>query len=101
MLACSGVTGVVIVLVHRRGVAASKLFDHRHPDEFSKLGRPRASFANLIANSRFDRFILSRQYRRFADPEFSAACDRLRRYDFAVLVCILLTLGYAWWPSYL
>jgi hypothetical protein len=94
-LACMVIMMIWIAVVHRRGVTVSRLFQQLHPHEYANRGSPHASYRDIMANARFDRFIFSRAYRNFGDPEFIAACDKLRLYDFSVIAVIVLTLIFA------
>src|SRR5262249_7982187 len=102
LFACFGVMAAVIHIVHRQGVAVSRLFEQRHPDTYKSLGCPHASYTDLVANSRFDRFILRGRYRELEDPESTQVCDRLRRHDLFVLGVIWVGVAFAaWWLIHL
>lgn len=81
--------GALVVYSVRRGRRIATWLAQRHPQLYETIGRPEPGYLHSIRRSRFDQFILQRQYLQLGDEEFTAQCDRLRRTNLIILYFIL------------
>jgi hypothetical protein len=74
----------------RKGRDISELLEMRHPERFEALGRPRPGYFDSVQRTRFEQFILRREYRDLDDPYLIERCEDLRSFNLRFLGFLLL-----------
>ena len=77
----------------RSGRSLMRDLELRHPQQYEALGAPTPGYFESIRRTRYNQFLMGREYQELPDPVLIERCESQRRSELRFLVSSLVVLG--------